>query len=151
MWKIRNYRISLDIWGLCLYIAIMLPSLVWLCIPAPNDILRNGTETLALDRVSFFVQVLTVAAVCLVINRTFHQPVNHFIAMGIALSVVVYLFGWIAYYMGFVGVPVILILCISPCVAFLFQTWGKRNGLGFLLALLFLVLHTIRGILNYCI
>lgn len=38
--RLREYKLSLDIWGLLLFWIIMLPNFIWFVVPAPNDVLR---------------------------------------------------------------------------------------------------------------
>ncbi len=37
MFKTGNYKIGFDIWGLTLFLAIMLPNFIWFAVPAVND------------------------------------------------------------------------------------------------------------------
>ena len=88
---------------------------------------------------------------CFLINKTFHRPVEQRNLIGICTAVILYLFGWIFYFMGFTGPLVIITLSVSPCLAFLLFAWGRKNGFGVLFSFLFLILHTLRGILNYLV
>ncbi len=38
---VKGYRFGVEVWGLVLFIGIMLPNFVWFAVPAPNDILRG--------------------------------------------------------------------------------------------------------------
>lgn len=37
MFKTGNYKIGFDIWGLTLFLAIMLPNFIWFAVPAVNN------------------------------------------------------------------------------------------------------------------
>ena len=37
---LKNYKLSFEIWGLLLFLIVMIPNFIWFAIPAPNDILR---------------------------------------------------------------------------------------------------------------
>ena len=39
MIKNKKYKIGFDIWGLIIFIVIMIPNFIWFAVPAPNDIL----------------------------------------------------------------------------------------------------------------
>ena len=149
MWKLKNYRIYPELWGIALFLSIMLPNFMWMLLPAPVDILRRGTQTPLLDQLISVIQVLMVAATCFLINRTYHPPVEQKNLIGICLSVFLYLFGWIFYYLGITGWMVILILSLTPSAAFVLFNKGRKNGFGYGLSWMFLILHTLRGFLNY--
>lgn len=38
---IKKYKIGFDIWGLIIFIIIMIPNFIWYAVPVPNDILRG--------------------------------------------------------------------------------------------------------------
>lgn len=42
---IKKYKIGFDIWGLIIFIIIMIPNFIWFAVPAPNDILRGESIT----------------------------------------------------------------------------------------------------------
>lgn len=149
MWNPKNYRLHLDIWGLGLFVMIMMPNFIWAWIPAPEDIFRRGTVTPNLDLLSSIIQVFMVAFLCFFVNRRGHNAVEQRSMLGICLSVTLYLFGWIFYYIGFQGSINVLILSLSPCAAFLFYTWSRKNGPAFAVTVIFAILHTLRGVLNY--
>ena len=41
----KKYNLCFDIWGLVLFLAIMIPNFIWFAIPAPKDILRTNSIT----------------------------------------------------------------------------------------------------------
>ncbi|MDE6673598.1 MAG: hypothetical protein K2K19_02115, partial [Acetatifactor sp.] len=65
-----------DIWGLLLFLAIMLPTFIWFMVPAPIDILRNPSVTPAVDTVASVFQVIMAAAICLLQNSTCRKPMG---------------------------------------------------------------------------
>ena len=46
---IKKYKIGFDIWGLIIFIIIMIPNFIWFAVPAPNDILREESITKTVD------------------------------------------------------------------------------------------------------
>ena len=42
---LKKYKMGFDIWGLLLFIIIMIPNFIWFAVPAPNDILRADSIT----------------------------------------------------------------------------------------------------------
>lgn len=59
MLKINKYKIGFDIFGLILFLLIMIPNIIWFSIPAPNDILRNESITPVIDTVNCSMHVLS--------------------------------------------------------------------------------------------
>ena len=59
-----------------------------------------------------------------------------------------YMVGWSFYYLGFAGLFVILTLYVAPSLCFLLEGWGKKNGPGYVLSMLFLFFHTLWGVLK---
>lgn len=52
---LKKYKLSFDIWGLLLFLIVMIPNFIWFAVPAPNDILRADSITGTID---------TAASVC---------------------------------------------------------------------------------------
>ena len=149
MWNPKNYRLHLDHWGLWLFIMIMMPNLICMGIPAPQDIFRRESITPVLDVIVSIVQVFLLTFLCFFVNRRGQSAVEQKSMLGICFSITIYLFGWVFYYIGFHGSILILILSLSPCAAFLFYAWSRQNGPAFTVTIVFAVLHTIQGVLNY--
>lgn len=149
MWKIKNYRLGFDPWGLGLFLLIMLPNFIWFAFPAPNDILRAESATPTIDTVGQVFQIAMAAALCGVVNTGRGKPVRCRYRAGTAACVVLYFAGWIAYYIGIVNPAVILALCLAPCGAFLAFALGRKNGIALASAGVFTLCHLIFTIVNF--
>lgn len=66
---IKEYRIGFNIWGVVLFIVIMIPNFVWFVVPAPNDILRTESSTEVLDVITSICQVIMIVLLCMIINK----------------------------------------------------------------------------------
>lgn len=64
-----KYTMCFDLWGLLLFAAIMLPNILWMFFPAPNDLLRAESVTPVIDGIASFCQMLMVFCLCLIIRR----------------------------------------------------------------------------------
>lgn len=147
----KQYKLTFDIWGLVLFLLIMLPNFIWFAVPAPNDILRAESVTGFLDRIASGCQILFVAALCVVENHErdaleLTQLIRGCIGCGL-----LYYAGWVLYYLGFTNPPVILLLTVPPCLAFLFFAAGRKNFAAMVPAAIFTVCHLIYGIVNFMI
>ena len=68
MTMLNKYRFGFDVWGLILFLLVMLPNFIWFVFPAPNDVLRAESATPVVDMIASVCQVLTVACLCFVIK-----------------------------------------------------------------------------------
>lgn len=149
MWKLRHYRLGFDPWGLALFLTVMLPNLVWFCLPAPNDILRSESVTPATDTTAQVFQTVMVAALCVIINQARVKPVQRKHQMGIAVCIALYFAGWTAYYAGAANAAVVLVLCLAPCGAFLVFALARKNIAALISGFGFAVCHLIFAIANF--
>lgn len=149
MWNLKNYRLGFDLWGLGLFLLIMLPNFIWFAYPAPNDVLRGESVTPVIDAIAQVFQVIIAAALCVVISITRDRPMKRGYLAGVAVCVALYFTGWAAYYAGIANAAVILDLCLAPCGAFLVFALGRKNGLALVSAGVFTICHFIFAIVNF--
>ncbi len=149
MFKIRNYRFGFDIWGLILFLAIMLPNLIWFAVPAIHDVLRNESITPLADRIASVFQIVMVASLCIIIHKERQKLVKKAFLTGICALILLYYAGWCFYYTGCVAPAVILDLCIAPCLAFIIFSISRKNGIAFLAACGFMLCHVFYGLRNF--
>lgn len=146
---IKNYKFGFDIWGLVLFAVIMVPNIFWYMIPAPNDVLRSQSVTGVLDTVSSVLQVIFVTALCLVVNRKRKKLTITPLTIAVIGCCVIYFITWFFYYNAVVNPIVILSLCISPCLAFLFFALNRKNMVAVVPIAAFAVCHLIYGAVNF--
>jgi hypothetical protein len=145
---LEKYRLGFDIWGMLLFLLVMLPNFFWFAVPAPNDVLRMDSTTPIIDTIASVCQVLMVACLCFVINKS--RSSLHFspLVISTAVCVVFYYGGWLLYYGGFASTLVILMLTIPPCLAFILFAADRKNIPAVLFAIVFAVCHLIFSIVN---
>lgn len=90
--------------------------------------MRTKREARALYGVALKPDLLTAAVVC---------------------CLLIYFTGWIFYYKGFVGPPVIVCLTVSPCLAFVLFAINRKNFFAAVPAVVFMICHCIYGIVNF--
>ena len=149
MWNIKNYQLGFDLWGLVLFLVIMLPNFVWFVLPAPNDILRGESVTPLVDTIAQVFQIMMAAALCVVINTTRDKPMKPVYAIAAIVCIVLYFAGWAAYYTGFTNAAVILGLCLAPCGSFLLFAAARKNAAALISAAAFTACHLIFAIANF--
>ncbi len=148
---LKNYKLSFEIWGLLLFLIVMIPNFIWFAIPAPNDILRAKSITEMVDTVASVCQILMIVAICIIRNRESKKLcISPFIIMA-AACYLLYVASWIAYYSGMTNVVVILGLTIPPCLAFLFFAIDRKNGIALIPISIFTICHLVYGAVNFII
>lgn len=148
---LKRYKMSFEIYGLLLFLIVMLPNFIWFSIPAPNDILRSNSITETIDSIASICQVLMVVALCIFRNREVSKLcVTPFVIIS-AGCCLLYFISWIFYYVGIVNTGVILGLTIPPCLAFLFFAIDRKNGIAIIPISIFTICHLIYGVVNFII
>ena len=146
---LNRYRFGFDGWGLAVFLLVMAPNFIWFAVPAPNDVLRAESVTTVVDVIASVLQVLTVACLCIVINKERMRLRFSPLVMTTVACVVVYYLGWVLYYCGVVGSWVILLLTVPPCLAFILFATDRKNIPAALLATGFAVCHLIFALKNF--
>ena len=144
-----RYRFGFDIWGLLLFLLVMLPNFIWFAVPAPNDILRTESVTPAVDILGSIFQVLTVACLCFVIRKERSKFRFSPLVVATTVCIATYYIGWASYYAGITAPWVILLLTLPPCLAFILFAIDRKNLPAAVSAAGFTVCHSIFGVVNY--
>ena len=146
---LSKYRFGFDVWGLILFLLVMLPNFIWFAVPAPNDVLRSESVTPIIDAIASVCQVLTIACLCFVINKKRSNLRFSPMVIAAVVCVVIYYIGWALYYAGIVNAWVILLLTVPPCLAFILFAADRKNFPAVLFATGFAVCHLIFAIVNF--
>lgn len=114
---LKKYRVGFDIFGLLLFLLVMIPNFIWFEVPAPNDILRAESITPLIDGIGSVSQVIFIAAICILKRKGVDRiRLSKLIILSLAM-VITYFIGWILYYNGIVNLIAIILLTIPPCMA----------------------------------
>lgn len=151
MGSLNKYRFGFDIWGLVLFLVIMIPNFIWFAIPAPNDILRAESVTGTLDALASVCQVLMVAALCIFKRKDYSKRSLTIFVFFVIFCCILYFASWAAYYAGAVNALVVLGLTVCPCLAFLLYAADRRNWIAAVPGVVFAVCHLIYGAVNFII
>lgn len=149
--RLKKYKLSFDIWGLLLFLIIMIPNFIWFSVPAPNDVLRADSVTKVVDTIASICQVLMVIALCVFVNRSSCKFRITPLMIAVMVCVLLYFASWIGYYLGIVNAVIILGLTVPPCLAFMFFAIDRRNMIAVVPSSIFLFCHLIYGIVNFII
>ncbi len=146
---LKKYKIGFDIWGLMIFLIIMIPNFIWFAVPAPNDILRADSATEIVDTIASVCQVMMVIALCLLINKERKKiSITKLITASICFCLI-YFASWVFYYSGITNSMVILGLTIPPCLSFLFFAIDRKNIFAVIFISIFTICHLIYGSVNF--
>lgn len=149
--RLKKYKLSFDIWGLLLFLIIMIPNFIWFSVPAPNDVLRADSVTEVVDTIASICQVLMVISLCIFVNRRSCKLRITPLIIAVMICCLLYFASWIGYYLAIVNAVIILGLTIPPCLAFMFFAIDRRNMIAVVPISIFLFCHLIYGIVNFII
>lgn len=145
----KKYRLAFDLWGLLLFLLVMLPNFIWFAVPAPNDVLRGESATPVLDGLASVCQPLFVAALCLVGNRERGRLRPSPLILGCIACGLFYYLGWGLYYAGIVHPAVILLLTLPPCLSFFSYALDRKNYIAVIPIAVFAACHLLHSIVNF--
>lgn len=148
---LRKYRMGFDIWGLIIFIAVMLPNCYWFACEAPDDVLRDESITPVIDMIGSVCQVAMVAALCVVKRQDIQGVKLGARIYGALVSYVIYIVSWIFYYQGYVNAYVIIALCVAPCLTFGLYAYDRKNIPAVIGVIAFAICHITYGVINYVI
>lgn len=146
---LKKYKFGFDIWGLIIFLIVMIPTFFWSLVPAPNDILRNESKTHFIDMIGSVCQVLFAAMICVLINKERKKLILSPLIIAAVISIITYFVGWVLYYCGNISPFVILMLTLPPCLAFLFFALDRRNMVAVIPIVFFTVCHLVYGVVNF--
>ncbi|MBQ8548731.1 MAG: hypothetical protein IJ427_09550 [Lachnospiraceae bacterium] len=147
----KNYKFGFDIWGLILFLVIMIPNFIWFAVPAPNDILRAESVTKVADAIGSVCQVAMVVSLCALIYKERKKVSINPLILAVIGCCLLYYLCWILYYTGMANTVVILGMTVVPCLAFLFFALDRKNGIALIPIGGFTICHMIFGVVNFII
>ncbi len=148
---LKNYRMGFDVWGLMLFLAVMIPNVIWFAFPAPNDVLRAESATQAVDMIASVCQVLMVFSFCAFINTKRKKLALTPAMCASAACVILYYVCWALYYTGITAVYAILGMTVLPCLAFLLFAIDRKNAIALIPTVIFTVCHIVFALVNFII
>lgn len=149
--RLKKYKLSFDVWGLLLFLIIMIPNFVWFSVPAPNDVLRADSVTEVVDNIASICQVLMIIALCIFVNRRSDKFRMTPLMIAVMIFCVLYFASWIGYYLGMVNTVIILGLTVPPCLAFMLFAIDRKNMIAVVPISIFTFCHLIYGVANFII
>ena len=144
-----KYRWGFDAWGLGVFLLMMVPTMVWSMVPAPDDVLRTESVTPVVDTIASVLQFLAIACLFVLINKTRGKLRFSPLIILSVICIILYYTGWVLYYCGCTGAWVILLLTIPPCLALVLFAADRKNLPAAVLAAGFAICHLIFALVNF--
>lgn len=141
---LKNYKPGVDLWGLVLFGLLLLPNVVYWCIPKEYHLGGSG----ALDIAAKVFQAISLVLLVFVVRRerekfSFSSPMIYFSSLFLLL----YYIAWIFFFCGYGNAAVLLFLAGCPCVTLLlFEIW-RKNWIALFPTAVFSVLHIVATVL----
>jgi hypothetical protein len=127
----------------------MFPTFLWLAAPAPNDILRVTSSTPIADNLAQIFQIIMLVALVFCINTTSLRPMPLIGKVLTLVCCVVYYIGWLLYYLSVTNTGVVLILTLTPCIAFILFATNRKNFPAIFSASCFMLCHLFYAFVNF--
>ena len=65
---LKNYRLSFEIFGLFLFLIIMMPNFIYFVFSTPHDIFQVNSITKNIDKAAFVSQIFMIVSLCFLKN-----------------------------------------------------------------------------------
>lgn len=148
----KKYQFGFDVWGLALFLLIMIPNFIWFSVPSPNDVLRQESVTPLFDMIASICQAIMIAAICLLIRKDVGKIAMRNKWLWICMAaIIIYFICWVEYYLGVTEKFILLSLSVLPCIAFITYEIDRKNWIALIPTLIFTVLHIIYSLLNFVV
>ena len=148
----KKYRFGFGVWGLALFLLIMVPNFIWFAIPAPDDVLRQESVTPFIDTLASIFQVIMIVSLCLLKRKDAPKFSIRSKWLWIsAAALVIYFICWVAYYSGVTGKFILMSLSVFPCISFIAFEIDRKNRIALIPTLAFTVLHITYGLFNFVV
>ncbi|MDE7439384.1 MAG: hypothetical protein K2N23_02635 [Clostridia bacterium] len=147
--KLRDYKFGFNLSALVLFALIMLPNIIWFCVPAQNDVLRGESSTQILDIFASIFQVATIAALCILKNKNAEKLRFSVFLIICGVFCALYYICWIIYYCAVVHTTVLIGLSVFPCISFALYAVDRKNYIALIPTVIFAVLHFTSTAINF--
>lgn len=145
----EKYKFGFQIWGLVLFLIVMIPNFIWFAIPAPNDVLRATSITPIVDMVASVFQVIMIILLCAIVNKNaIKLCLSKWIFMCL-ICLALYFISWVLYYFGLVNSIIVLGLTVPPCMVFLLYSIDRKNYVAIVPIIIFTICHLLYGVVNF--
>lgn len=143
---VKQLRFGFSPGGLFAFVLVMLPNILWMLAPPPNDPLAANSAPAVVDALEHASQWVLVAALVLLVSR---EKGRRFFLAAAAVLLAGYYGFWTAYYLGFSAPWMLVGMAVFPPLFFCLTALRLKNFIALFPAVVFGVLHTAVTCINY--
>jgi len=142
---IKKYKFGFSVWGFGLFLLIMVPNIVYFCVPA----YRGGLDgdNVVLDTVASVFQAIGLMLLFFIVRREKDQKLFKTGVTLAAFFFAIYLIAWIFYFCSYRNSAVVISLAVFPCLSLLSFSIGEKNRFSLTVLRIFSILHIVSAIL----
>lgn len=148
---LKNYHLSFEIWGLFLFLIIMIPNFIYFAFSTPHDIFQADSITKNIDKAAFVFQIFMIVSLLFLKNIKSKKIAFTPLIIITLCFCLLYFISFSVYYAGIINGFVILGLTIPPCLAFLCFALDRKNYTALIFILFFTICHLIYAVVNFII
>ncbi len=136
----KDYKWGIDLLGVLLFALVMLPNIVYWCIPDFTGL--DGNQILAI--IGYPFQALGLAAMIVLVRK--EQKRFSFLSLAGLLTwfcLLLYYIAWVFYFCDFYNIAVVLFLTVAPCAALLSFQAERKNYIAMAPTGVFALVHLV--------
>lgn len=142
---LQKYKQGIDFWALIAVVMVVLPEIVYACIPAFTGLFPYHVPEI-------FARIFQAAGCILLVFFVLREPPEKkpffdSLYMTATLALLLDYTAWILYFCGITTFGVVIFLKVCPCVFLLLLTFEKKNAL----AAIPLAAYSLISIVSFCI
>ena len=144
---LEKYKWGFDFWALILFAVLMLPNIIYWCIPDFSDLGGDGI----IDTFANILQVFGVGLLIFLVEKKGEEKKEkkYFfdsLFMTVSLLVLLYYAAWIIYFCGTLNTGILLFLAGCPCIALVLFAIERKNYFALVPLAMFSILHIISAL-----
>ena len=143
---LERYKWGFDFWALILFAMLMLPNIIYWCIPGYSDLGGDGL----IDTFANILQVFGVGLLVFLVQKEKAEKKKKYffdsLFMTVTLLILLYYAAWFIYFFGTLNTGVILFLAGCPCIALVLFAIERKNYIALVPLAIFSILHIISAL-----
>ena len=143
----EKYKWGFDFWALVLFAVLMLPNIIYWCIPEFSDLGGDGV----IDTFANILQVFGVGLLIFLVQKEGKEKKEkkYFfdsLFMTASLMLLLYYAAWMIYFFGTLNTGIVLFLAGCPCIALILFAIERKNYIALVPLAIFGVLHIVSAL-----
>lgn len=138
----KNYKLGFSVKGFVSFILVMIPNIIWMVIPAANDVLIGNSAVRPYDTVLSVSRWLMVITLIMIINTDVRvNKSKRLFAVSASVCLVIYYVSWAFYYLGIVNPWLFISMALFPVLYFILTDLWLKNYIAVIPSIVFGITH----------